>query len=693
MKKSNCLVVIPAHNEEETIREVVTRTLAYADVSVTDDGSRDGTAAILKAIQAECTAGKHKHALNVITHEKATHIPKGVQDGMRYGTAQGYEFIITMDAGLSHDPDAIPGFLTFDPSIDVVIGTRTETENVPLYRRLISFGAARLVNYALTPGWFNLLGPGIRDCTGGFRRYSRRAAGKVAEAELISKAFDFHMEALALCIRSGMTFGEVPITYVFSNSSFNGRVLKLAAKFGWHLLKTKGRAGGRTLTMRGVLLAFLAYYILAVSAAIWRYDWNPTAMIHFGHYYAEQNASYMPRGAVRFTANEEFGGNGYDGQIFYFFARTLLERGVWPEGFNNAYRAPRVGYPLLAAPFSLFGSWGVVAGMILVQLLFLGAATAALFRMLPADKRYLTFLYIASPFHLQAFSVLVSDSLVSSLLVLGLYFFRRKGELFPFWAADTAAERRTLRLGGITFWTTIPMAGRERAGVVAAWICFALALLTKESSLFLLFPLGLAALWRRDVARTATVALTLLPPVLWQFYLRKAHGMVPAEILGTFLSPLDGIRGVLSTALQMTAGKQWGALVKHSAKLILLLVLAGSVVVGVTQVRRRAVPYALAVLLTALSILVADYYYFWGIFENVGRMFTLLVPLSILLCAQMDEGTYPRGFKAFAAATLVLSLVVWARLAWLSPVFPSDTWQPYTGPAHSSHAPLLTPGK
>ena len=71
---SKNIVIIPAHNEEATIYEVVARSLKHADVSVTDDGSRDKTADILKTIQAECSQGKHSHKLNVITHPVATHI-------------------------------------------------------------------------------------------------------------------------------------------------------------------------------------------------------------------------------------------------------------------------------------------------------------------------------------------------------------------------------------------------------------------------------------------------------------------------------------------------------------------------------------------------------------------------------------------------------------------------------------------
>jgi dolichol-phosphate mannosyltransferase len=233
------LIVIPAHNEEQTIYEVVTRSLKHADVSVTDDGSRDKTTEILKTIQMECNQKRHPNQLYIITHPQATHIPKSIQDGLRFAATAGYDFIVTMDAGLSHDPDALPEFFNFDQNIDVVIGSRSKTQNVPLYRKTISAMARRVVNYALSDSYLGVRGPGIMDCTSGYRRYSNHACNLIANTSLKSKAFDFHMEALALCYRSGMTVEEIPIHYVFSNSSFNRRVLKQAIKFGFYLISTK----------------------------------------------------------------------------------------------------------------------------------------------------------------------------------------------------------------------------------------------------------------------------------------------------------------------------------------------------------------------------------------------------------------------------------------------------------------------
>jgi len=237
--KDKYLVVIPARNEEKTIYEVVSRALRYADVCVTDDGSQDNTAHILKEVKAQCRRGAFPHSLHIITHPVATHIPMSIQDGLRYGLEHHYDFVITMDAGLSHDPAALPGFMKYDTAVDLTIGKRRKPSNVPVFRRMISRLGAVAVNYALSSSAFNFTGPRIGDCTSGFRRYSRKAVDLIVNTRLRSRSFDFHMEALALCVRAGMKVSEIPIHFVFSNSSFNGHVLVQAVGFCIHLIKTK----------------------------------------------------------------------------------------------------------------------------------------------------------------------------------------------------------------------------------------------------------------------------------------------------------------------------------------------------------------------------------------------------------------------------------------------------------------------
>lgn len=233
MSKSKTLIVIPAYNEELTIEDVVRQAIRYANVCVVDDASKDRTPIILEKLKDE-----FPKELFIIRHAKNTHIPKGIQDGMKFALDNGYQYVITMDAGLSHDPNKIPEFLEY-PHCDLLIGSREKVVGVPLYRRIISFLASKVMNYCIAKGKFDFFGPRIKDCTSGYRRYSKEAFIKIAQTNLESVAFDFHMEALSLVYQNGGTVREIGITYIFSNSSFNRKVLKLALQFAWKLLKRK----------------------------------------------------------------------------------------------------------------------------------------------------------------------------------------------------------------------------------------------------------------------------------------------------------------------------------------------------------------------------------------------------------------------------------------------------------------------
>jgi dolichol-phosphate mannosyltransferase len=216
------LAVIPAFNEAATIRELALRAARHADVCVVDDASTDGTADLLRGLDR----------VHVIRHERNTHIARGTLDGFRFGLERGYDFCITLDAGFSHDPDAIPVFLERSDA-DLVIGYRAVREGVPAYRQLLSAAGNLLMNMALAKRPLPWGGAGLRDCTSGYRMFSRRAFELLLRSRMRSRAFDFHLESLAYVYRAGLAIAEVPIAYRFSNSSLRWAVV-------WEALQTWG---------------------------------------------------------------------------------------------------------------------------------------------------------------------------------------------------------------------------------------------------------------------------------------------------------------------------------------------------------------------------------------------------------------------------------------------------------------------
>jgi hypothetical protein len=404
------------------------------------------------------------------------------------------------------------------------------------------------------------------------------------------------------------------------------------------------------------VILFLVYALSAAFAVCARYDFNATALIRFGHRYVAQNPDLTPENAVRFLGNEASGGNGYDGQIFYYYARTVWMKDRWPLGFSNAYRAPRVGYPLIASILPLPGNTGQAWAMILSQLLLISGGVWCFAGLLPKGGKALAALYAVSPFQLQSFLFLVSDSVMISLVVIGLYLARRPGVFFA----------------------------------LGTWLAFALAVLTKESSLFLLFPVGLFALWRRDWKMVFVALFALVPQVLWQVYLFKVHGMLPASILSIFLSPLSGIIGVLRYSLELLQQTPFpaGEFVKQSPKWLLILLIAAALWFSLSRFSRdwrssrdpdSPLPYYAGSMFVLLSVMIADYSYFWGIFENIGRMFTPLVGFLLLGGASADRS---RSFRAACVVLILLSGLVWLRAVAMTPSFPFDLYLPYSGPEY-----------
>lgn len=219
------LVVIPAYNEAANIAEVVTRATRHAPVLVVNDGSKDATGAIAASLPNTA----------VINHERNTHIPGAILDGFKYALANGYDYAITMDAGLSHDPQLIASLMA-QPDADLILSYRPDPKNVPVYRKALSRAAAHLVNAAIRRPRWQIWKRGYRDVTSGYRRYSRRAMEAVVHAPMVCKSFDFHLEALAVVSYAGLTIREFPITYVFSNSSLTRKVVGQAFRTWLRLL-------------------------------------------------------------------------------------------------------------------------------------------------------------------------------------------------------------------------------------------------------------------------------------------------------------------------------------------------------------------------------------------------------------------------------------------------------------------------
>jgi dolichol-phosphate mannosyltransferase len=214
-KHSDYLVIIPAYNEEDTIEELVTRAKKYCDVCVVNDCSKDSTLEILEQFKD----------IKIINHKVNTHIPGAILDGMRFAVENGYIYAITLDAGLSHNPDEIPRFIEYKAA-DLVLGERTNKTNTPLFRRILSLVGNFIYNVCLDFPRSIFKRRYFKDISSGFRRYSSEAMKVLIAKPMKSRSFDFLFESMMIIYKSRLTISNAFITYDFSNSSLNRRVVK-----------------------------------------------------------------------------------------------------------------------------------------------------------------------------------------------------------------------------------------------------------------------------------------------------------------------------------------------------------------------------------------------------------------------------------------------------------------------------------
>jgi glycosyltransferase involved in cell wall biosynthesis len=184
------VAVIPAHNEQETVRSVVERARACVDrVVVVDDGSTDATAERAIAAGADLVALRPNRGKGA-----------ALRAGIDRALALGADTVVTLDADGEHDPDEIPLLIRAIARADVVLGAR----------RVYRSGLRRALN-DLALFWFRLIDPEIRDTICGFRAFRRGALSSLASD---SPGFAYEHDVILKALVSGLVIETVDITTV-----------------------------------------------------------------------------------------------------------------------------------------------------------------------------------------------------------------------------------------------------------------------------------------------------------------------------------------------------------------------------------------------------------------------------------------------------------------------------------------------
>lgn len=342
--------------------------------------------------------------------------------------------------------------------------------------------------------------------------------------------------------------------------------------------------------------------------------------------FAEINPGIVDPGFVIFEDG------GYDGQFFYFLAKSMFSDLDWGLIVDSYFfRLHRIGFTLFVGlPSSLLGfSHYPILALLLPMIIFL-LSVVCLYDILPESKKWFYLFYLFSPYSMNSHLLLVADGFFTSLIVIIVYLLHKN------------------------------------ANVVTVLCLLTFAIFTREIGVFLAVPLIIFYISKKNIRLTLAYSLPViffLGFLLWTRSFSPAHlgtnplgfgDMIDYPLFGFFKSFFDGGNFHISAkeSVKILLFLQWIVLFIYAFKLFF------------TEIRSRLksdplsqnlLLYLIPILASLGVIFIAEEGY-WRSFDNLSRMFTLCLPLSLLLSAKKDS-TYLIFFR-YSSFALFLFLIL-----------------------------------
>nr|WP_210414268.1 hypothetical protein [Leptospira levettii] len=319
---------------------------------------------------------------------------------------------------------------------------------------------------------------------------------------------------------------------------------------------------------------------------------------------------------------------GYDGQFFYLLAKDLFNDSDWNLIVDSFYfRYHRIGLSLISGFVShLLGSEHyplIILTILFSTFLF---SVYCLYDLLPEKSKWLVLFYILSPYSLNSNLLLVADSFFVSLAIISYYFFTKKN-------------------------------------LTLSFLFFLITVFTRELGVLFLAPIVLGALYQRQWKQ---VILFSLPGILFLGFLYSGWKNSPNH-LGT--NPL-GFKDMTDFPLfgfvkSFFDQNQFQFKLKEFPKLLFLVSFLSMIMISISSIKnslQKDLNLLVPILGSLLVIAIAEEGY-WRSFDNLSRMFTLILPFSLLL-----EGvTKKPSFKIFLITSLTLFFFLLVRIFFITP--------------------------
>ena len=201
--KNRVLVFTPTYNEIGNIEKWLDEVALHNSVGilVVDDSSNDGTNELL------ASKSKEIKQLEVITRSAKSGIGSAHLLALKVAFEKGYDYLITLDADLSHDPKDIPRFIEAGKLANYVVGTRSRGGRTELsgFRLILSKGANIVCRIMLPTG--------LSEYTTSFRCYDRNAMKSLISNSPKDEGYSYFIEATELLYLGGLKLSEIPIIF------------------------------------------------------------------------------------------------------------------------------------------------------------------------------------------------------------------------------------------------------------------------------------------------------------------------------------------------------------------------------------------------------------------------------------------------------------------------------------------------
>jgi dolichol-phosphate mannosyltransferase len=207
---SDSLIIIPTYNEKENVAKMLRKVFSLEKsyhVLIVDDGSPDGTAAIVKGLQSEFSDC-------LFIEERSGKLGLGTAyiHGFNWGLKRGYDYFIEMDCDFSHNPEDL-GRLYNACAVegnDLAIGSRyvgglVNVINWPIGRVMMSYFASRYVKI--------ITGLPVDDATAGFKCYRKKVIENVLRSNVTFVGYAFQIEMKFKSWKFGYKIKEVPVIF------------------------------------------------------------------------------------------------------------------------------------------------------------------------------------------------------------------------------------------------------------------------------------------------------------------------------------------------------------------------------------------------------------------------------------------------------------------------------------------------